>query len=542
MKMTKKSPWARILAVASAAVCTVTATAVGVNFPMTKADAADATYVAYLHVEDSYWAVNTYSNAFDNSVKLNGDGSYSITVANSQTWGAGEWEQFRLVLFEPQGEDLYTTENLTIDSVVIGSETYENVEFTIAGGQYSRDSEDNYLYSAVATITTTDFATLGAGETVTVNFTIGEGGDVTTTETTETTTETTETTTETTETTTETTETTETTTVTSVTEDTETSETETSETETTTTTTETTETTTTTTTTQTTTTPNYDKEITDLTKQTEEGDDGNINAFVEFDPAGADSATLVYKVLSDDTNTSGAFGTWNGSKWLQVDWTEIAVPASKEVSVDYTIPSDVGDIVKASVYWPGQANVQFVKVILHYDEDPDATQSTTEFESDLTFTSVKVDADNKINILDRCYVVATVKGPAGYTMTGGMYSGDLADEWEVTLDSNGLATVEYEIRDEAEANFKVFYCGKGTAKETSVEVNITTYYEGDASLNGKVNGSDVLAILKYLKATEKTDLQDAVCDINVDDKVTMVDAVTLMKSLLSPSTVASLMV
>ncbi|MBR1824387.1 MAG: glycoside hydrolase family 9 protein [Ruminococcus sp.] len=102
----------------------------------------------------------------------------------------------------------------------------------------------------------------------------------------------------------------------------------------------------------------------DMTVDTEEGDDGGINNYAEFKPQGAKSATLYLKVNSNDTEVSGAFGTWNG-KWVQEDFTGVKVGSDKTVSIDYTIPSDVGQTVKAMVFWPHGNGVTIEKVVLH---------------------------------------------------------------------------------------------------------------------------------------------------------------------------------
>lgn len=109
----------------------------------------------------------------------------------------------------------------------------------------------------------------------------------------------------------------------------------------------------------------------DMVVGTEEGDDGEMNNYAEFAPRGAKSATLYYKVNSNDTNSSGAFGTWTGV-WSQEDF-DAAVPASKEVSVDYTIPATVGNTVKAMIFWPHGDAVTIEKVVLHFDGSSAAT-------------------------------------------------------------------------------------------------------------------------------------------------------------------------
>lgn len=116
----------------------------------------------------------------------------------------------------------------------------------------------------------------------------------------------------------------------------------------------------------------------DMTVDTEEGDDGGINNFAEFKPQGAKSCTLYLKVNSNDTEVSGAFGTWTG-KWEQEDFKGVKVGSDKTVAVDYTIPSNVGSTVKAMVFWPHGNDVTIQKVVLHMDGSSAAvtTKATT---------------------------------------------------------------------------------------------------------------------------------------------------------------------
>ena len=114
----------------------------------------------------------------------------------------------------------------------------------------------------------------------------------------------------------------------------------------------------------------------DMTVKTEIGDDKEINNYAEFKPQGAKSATLYLKVNSNDTEVSGAFGTWNG-EWVQEDFKGVKVNSDKTVSVDYTIPSDVGSTVKAMVFWPHGDNVTIEKVVLHKSGSSTVTPART---------------------------------------------------------------------------------------------------------------------------------------------------------------------
>lgn len=541
MKTKTKRQWTQFVAVAAAAVCAVTATCAGVT--INHADAADS-YVAYLNVQDAYYAVNAYDESFGNSVELTGDGTYSVSVVNENTYASGAWEKFNIVLFEPQNEDLYTADNVTVDSVVIGDTTYDTVEYTVTGGQYSQNAAGAWPYSAVVAITATDFTTLAVGETVTVNFTIGEASEETTT-TTEVTTTTVSSEEEETTTTVSSEEEETTTTVSSEEEETTTTTVSSEEEETTTTTVPVTTTTTTESTTKatTTTTASTTKATTttsvtletaiDFTQEKESDGDGGYNAFVEFDPKGADRVRVVIKVSSSDTQATISYGCWNNTdeKWYD-DENLVDIPTDKIITYTDVVPAKVDNTLKISVYYPKAASVTFQSVTLIYDEAPVVT-TTKPFESDLTFTEVAIDADNKTDMLNKCYINVTLKGVPGYTVTGGIYAGDLAEEWERTIGDDQTATVGYEIRGESLCNFKAFYYGLGTTSYDEIEMNISTYYEGDASLNGKVNGSDVLAIIRYITATSKNDIQDVVCDHDDNGKVAMADAISLTKTLLA---------
>jgi hypothetical protein len=162
-----------------------------------------------------------------------------------------------------------------------------------------------------------------------------------------------------------------------------------------------------------------------------------------------------------------------------------------------------------------------------------ATTTTTTTTASKEYQTIKIGADNNIDMQDKAYVEIELSGPANYTINGGMYSGTLEDAWKGSLDANGKYQLAYAIAGEYNANFQVYYCGTGTIKETSVQANIVTYYLGDASLNGKVNGSDVLALINYVKGTSKTEKMTAICDVNDDGAATVADAVALVKQIIN---------
>ena len=112
----------------------------------------------------------------------------------------------------------------------------------------------------------------------------------------------------------------------------------------------------------------------DMDVDVEKGDDGEMNNYAEFSPQGAKSVTLYYTVKSNDTESSGAFGTWNG-EWVQEDF-KVNVKNGK-VEVSYDIPSDVGQTVKAMIFWPHGDSVEIEKVVLSGASSAGTTKPTT---------------------------------------------------------------------------------------------------------------------------------------------------------------------
>ena len=101
-----------------------------------------------------------------------------------------------------------------------------------------------------------------------------------------------------------------------------------------------------------------------ITTGTQTGTAGDKQMYAEFAPNGAKTATLYYKVKTSDTNSSGAFGTWTGS-WEQTDF-DVTVGANGQCKATYNIPSNVGQTVKAMVFYPDASSVKIDKVVLHY--------------------------------------------------------------------------------------------------------------------------------------------------------------------------------
>ena len=101
-----------------------------------------------------------------------------------------------------------------------------------------------------------------------------------------------------------------------------------------------------------------------ITTGTQTGIAGDKQLYAEFAPNGAKTATLYYTISTKDTNSSGAFGTWTGS-WEQTDF-EVNVGSNGQCTADYVIPSNVGQTVKAMVFYPDASSVKIDKVVLHY--------------------------------------------------------------------------------------------------------------------------------------------------------------------------------
>ncbi|MBO5226919.1 MAG: hypothetical protein J6B17_02390 [Ruminococcus sp.] len=583
MKTKIKKQLTQTIAVAAAAVCAVTATFAGVT--INHADAAESIGNAYIYFAGgncNRWEVEgEFANvsAVEDAV-ITGDGQYTVSVTLE-----GGTATFNFLSVQTNlGSGVYNDLEFTVDSIAVAGEAV-TIDSTPVSDQWG--GSDGWRCTVINDWTNAVPLTVANGETLSITFTLtgtgveqGEDTTTTTTETTTTTIETTTTTTETTTTAPDTTESSETTTTESdVTESSETTttttttepdttessettstteKTESSASETTTTTKETTATTTTTTattttpkatTTTTTTTPKATTTTSvtletsiDFVQEKEKGDNGSYHAFVEFDPKGADRVKVVFKVSSSDTEATVSYGCWNNelNDWFPND-QKVNVPTNKIVSYTDEVPAQIETTMKISIYWPTADYVTIQSVTLIYDKAPVVT-TTTEFESDLTFETVTIgEANNKIDMLDRCYIIETIKADPGYNIKGGMYSGVKGDtyytydEWEATVDESQIIVKEYEIRGAYDASYGIFYYGKGTEKRNSVEVNIQTFYTGDASMNGKVNGSDVRAIVNYLISEEKTNAQDVICDYDDDGEVELTDAVALTKALLSPA-------
>ena len=116
----------------------------------------------------------------------------------------------------------------------------------------------------------------------------------------------------------------------------------------------------------TTTVPGGSGKTANISTGTQTGTAGDKQLYAEFAPNGAKTATLYYTISTKDTNSSGAFGTWTGT-WEQEDF-EVTVGANGQCKVTYNIPSNVGQTVKAMVFYPDASSVKIDKVVLHYGD------------------------------------------------------------------------------------------------------------------------------------------------------------------------------
>ena len=130
-----------------------------------------------------------------------------------------------------------------------------------------------------------------------------------------------------------------------------------------------------------------------ITTGTQTGTAGDKQLYAEFAPNGAKTATLYYTISTKDTNSSGAFGTWTGS-WEQEDF-EVTVGANGQCKVTYNIPSNVGQTVKAMVFYPDASSVKIDKVVLDEGSTPATTASSTKQNPTTTATTVAPGGDDK---------------------------------------------------------------------------------------------------------------------------------------------------
>ena len=195
-----------------------------------------------------------------------------------------------------------------------------------------------------------------------------------------------------------------------------------------------------------------------ITTGTQVGTDGDKQMYAEFAPNGAKTATLYYKVKTSDTNSSGAFGTWTGS-WVQEDF-EVTVGANGQCKATYNIPSNVGQTVKAMVFYPDASSVKIDKVVLDEgsSSNPTTNATTTKHNPTTTATTAAASGDDK-----------TANITTG-TQTG--TAGDKQLYAEFAPNGAKSATLYYTISTKDTNSSGAFGTWAGSWEQTDFEVNV----------------------------------------------------------------------
>ena len=254
----------------------------------------------------------------------------------------------------------------------------------------------------------------------------------------------------------------------------------------------------------TTTVPGGSGKTANISTGTQTGTAGDKQAYAEFAPNGAKTATLYYKVKTSDTNSSGAFGTWTGT-WEQEDF-EVTVGANGECKATYNIPSNVGQTVKAMVFYPDASSVKIDKVVLDEGSTPATTASSTKQNPTTTATTVAPGGDDKTANIS----TGTQTGTAGdkqlyaefapngaksatlyYTISTkdtnssgafGTWTGTWEQtDFDVTVGANGQCTADYVIPSNVGQTVKamVFY-----PDASSVKIDKVVLHYGDTVTTG----------------------------------------------------------
>ena len=241
-----------------------------------------------------------------------------------------------------------------------------------------------------------------------------------------------------------------------------------------------------------------------ITTGTQTGTAGDKQLYAEFAPNGAKTATLYYTVSTKDTNSSGAFGTWTGT-WEQEDF-EVTVGANGQCKVTYNIPSNVGQTVKAMVFYPDASSVKIDKVVLDEGSTPATTASSTKQNPTTTATTVAPGGDDKTANIS----TGTQTGTAGdkqlyaefapngaksatlyYTISTkdtnssgafGTWTGTWEQtDFDVTVGANGQCTADYVIPSNVGQTVKamVFY-----PDASSVKIDKVVLHYGDTVTTG----------------------------------------------------------
>ena len=265
-----------------------------------------------------------------------------------------------------------------------------------------------------------------------------------------------------------------------------------------------------------------------ITTGTQVGTDGDKQMYAEFAPNGAKTATLYYKVKTSDTNSSGAFGTWTGS-WVQEDF-EVTVGANGQCKATYNIPSNVGQTVKAMVFYPDASSVKIDKVVLDEgsSSNPTTNATTTKHNPTTTATTAAASGDDKTANI----TTGTQTGTAGdkqlyaefapngaksatlyYTISTkdtnssgafGTWTGSWEQtDFEVNVGSNGQCTADYVIPSNVGQTVKamVFYPDASSVKIDKVVLHYGNVTPGTTTAKPSSGG-------KYTKAIHKAIVYD----------------------------------
>ena len=328
-----------------------------------------------------------------------------------------------------------------------------------------------------------------------------------------------------------------------------------------------------TTTTVTTAAPSGGKDA-NITTGTQTGIAGDKQMYAEFAPNGAKTATLYYTLSTKDTSSSGAFGTWTGS-WEQTDF-EAAVGANGQCTADYVIPSNVGQTVKAMIFYPDASSVKIDKVVLHYGNTTTPGTTAPQPSSGGKYTAnvnqsvdySKLPADDKMigwewsqfgipaneKVVKVELNLSTTKKKIGkWQGAFGSSTSVAPDYWTITDDmeetfSGTSATLTWDIDSATSAIIQKEYGGMlkfGVwwidCKKFTID-SITVYtdaYSGSSSVTTKVTTATTKTTSASSTTKTATTTKRPVTaapgdvlygDINLDGKVELVDAVLLNKA------------
>lgn len=242
-----------------------------------------------------------------------------------------------------------------------------------------------------------------------------------------------------------------------------------------------------------------------FTVGTEIGTDGSLYKYAEFAPNGAKTATIYYTVNSNDTESSGAFGTWNGSEWLQEDFKTSV--SGGQCSVTYNVPSDAGATVKFSVYWPGADSVEITKIVLDNgsitttqstttSKQPSNTTTTTTTNGNGGDTNANITTGTEKGIDDKIYKYAEFAPNGAKSATAyftvksddteasgsfGTWTGEWTQEdFKVNVGANGECSVDYNIPSNVgeTVKFSVYWPGADNVDITKIVLHSNTSGQG----------------------------------------------------------------